>query len=305
VNETEIKQAALKVAPKGKKSLKATTLVDTGWYKLLLQGPTGSGKTRTVAEALQTVNVAGQPTKVFVASTDIGGNGLSSVRDRLQAVGREDLLANVCYVDFDDYETFAAFTSGTLVPEVDGKPLWEWDPDLLVHDGFANFQESHIWRYVMDIAPIAKDSTEARDEGVQASLVEWGQIRRCSLLCIDQFNRLKNPLTGKTPSKITTVLLDDGKEDKFTHETKRGPLVIGAARSYMPAAFDYIVTLKAITRPGSKTPEYSYTCDVGGRAVAKQRGGEFRKLPEAAMKGADFKTLWQFLTQPPSEAEVK
>lgn len=296
--EAEIKATALKLPIRIKKTLAAKSLAEESFKKFLLQGHTGTGKTRTIAEVLQTLNSRGKPTKVFVASTDLGGSGLGSVKDRLLAVGRADLLPNVVEVDFDDFETFDGFVRGALVPTVGNQTLWQWGPDVLVHDGFSNFQESHVWRYVLAIESISSKADEARTEEVQAGQVEWGQIRRCSLLAIDLFNRLKNPLTGDTPSKIVTVLLDDGKEDKFTHETKKGPLVIGATRSYMAAAFDYILTTKAITKPGSKVPEYSYTCDVGGGSLSKQRGGEFNKIPEAALKGADFKTIWETLVTP-------
>lgn len=299
MTETEIKAAAkpILVRPAGaKRPLVAKTLDDVSgnFKKFLLQGNSGTGKTRTLAEVLQTKNAVGEANRVFVASTDLGGHGLATVSDRLQAVGRPELLANLAWVDFDDFDTFDSFVRGALVPTVGGKSLWEWNPDVLCHDGFANFQESHVWRHVMGIAPDGA-ATESREEGVQASQREWGWVRRDSLLAIDLFLRLHNPLSGKKLSKIITVLMDDGKEDKFTHETKKGPLVIGAARSYMPAGFDYVITLKALTKPGSKTPDYSYTCDVGGNVVSKQRGGEFLRFPEAAMKTADFKVLWETL----------
>lgn len=305
--EQEIKQAALKVAPKGRKKLQAKNLgAEADVAKVLVQGPTGSGKTRLLAEVLQTKDPAtGRHPRIYVASTDIGGNGLRSVKDRLLAVQRADLLANIEYTDFQDYETFAGFLAGTLVPEIStGVDLWEWAPDVIVQDGFSNFQESHVWRYILDLEPLAKDSIEIRDAGVYAGQQEWGQIRKATTLCVDGFLRLNNPRTGAVPHKIVTVLMDDGKEDKITHENKRGPLVLGAARSYIQAAFDMILTTRAISKPGAKGPEYSYQCEVGGPSVAKFRGNESRRLPVEALKGADFRTIWEFLTQPPAAVAV-
>src|SRR5476651_2759315 len=103
-SEADIKAAALKTPSRSKLKLEARTLADPlgTFKKVLLQGNTGTGKTRTLAEVLQTVNRDGRPTRVFVASTDIGGSGLSTVEDRLRAVGRPELLSNIVNVDFDD-----------------------------------------------------------------------------------------------------------------------------------------------------------------------------------------------------------
>jgi len=294
--EASIKAAALKVAPRAKRVLLAKSL-DEDVTKTLLQGHAGVGKTRALAEVMQTKLTDGRNPRVFVASTDIGGNGLRTVKDRLLAVGRADLLPNIVYTDFQNYEDFSGFFTGALVPQVSAtQNLWQWDPDVVCQDGLANFQESHVWRYVMSTTPLAKESTDVRDEGIYAGQAEWGQIRKVTTLSLDMFLRLANPLTGKVPNKIVTVLMDNGKEDKITNDTKKGPLILGAARSYITAAFDYIVTLKAVTLPGSKVPTYSYDCNIGGTNVAKARGGEFCKLPAEALAKANFQELWTAMT---------
>ncbi len=277
--------------PRGKKKIQASVMGSgDDWFKLLVQGHTGTGKTLFLSGIAQCVGPDGHPLRIFVASTDIGGNGLRSVKEQLASVGREDLIANVHYVEFSDYETFAAFTTN---PDdvVDG--FWAWDPDVICLDGLANLQESHIWRYILSLDPLAKDAAETRTEGVQAGMAEWGQIRRCTILQIDQFLMLHNP-NGKKVHKLVTVLLDDGKESKLTHEIKKGPLILGAARDYIGPAFDAIITAIASSKPGSKDVQYSYRCDITGNSVAKIRG---LKLPEAILAKADSKALWETLTR--------
>lgn len=283
------------VLPKGKKKLQAATLGDgQDDVKVLMLGQTGSGKTKCLSDILQTTNPDGTPTRIFVASTDIGGQGLRSVKDDLLTKGRQDLLANLKWFHFRDYESFAAFTSDPGCVEIDGKPFWDFDPNVLAWDGLANFQESHVWRYIMDLEPLAKDSTEVRDAGVQAGQAEWGQIRRVSILQTDLFVSLQHPTKGKPLHKLVTCLLDQGKESKLTKETTVGPLIMGAARDYIGPAFDVILTAQAQQAPGTKLANYRYSCQVGGKFMAKIRG---QQLPEEALKAADMKSLWEHLTK--------
>ncbi len=287
--------------PKGKKKIKSASLADddADWFKILLQGQTGSGKTFAIVGLLQTLNRDGKPTKVYVASTDIGGNGLRSVKAELRNLGLEHLLDNVQWVEFSTYEEFSAFTtSPENTVEINGGSFWAWDPDVIVWDGASNFQESLAWRYVMDLDPIAKESSESRDAGIQAGIVEYGQLRRITILQIDRFMMIHNP-NGKKIHKLTTVLLDDGKESKLTKETKQGPLIIGGARDYMGPAFDIIITTLASQPPGSKIPTYLYRCEIGGKSVAKVRG---QALPAEYMSKADMKGLWTYLTVPVASA---
>ena len=295
--EQAIVAKAVGMPLRAKKKLVASSLAspESDWVKVLLQGHTGTGKTRSLADILRTLNREGKPTKVFAASTDIGGNGLRSVKEDLLASGEASLLQNLAWFEFSTYEDFAAFTTNPNVIEFQGKPLWDWDPDVLALDGLSNFQESHVWRYVLGIESISDKPTEAREEGIQAGLVEWGQIRRSTVLQVDQFVTLHNP-NGKKVHKVVTVLMDDGKEDKITRETKRGPLIMGGARSYIGPCFDYILTTVASKKPGTKLVGYSYRCDIGNDStVAKARGV---RLPEEALARADMKTIWESLTQP-------
>ncbi len=281
--------------PKGKKKLQATTLGEgCEDIKVLLLGHTGAGKTKCISDVLQTDNPDGTPTRVFVASTDIGGQGLRSVKDDLVARGLPERMKNLKWLHFRDYETFAAFTTDPSCVEIDGKPFWDFDANVLAWDGLANFQESMVWRYIMDLEPLAKESTESRDAGVQAGQAEWGQIRRISIQQLDLFVSLQHPIKGKPLNKLVTCLLDQGKESKLSKETTIGPLIMGAARDYIGPAFDVILTAQAKQAPGSKETKYYYSCDIGGKFVAKIRG---QKLPEELLAKADMKGIWEHLVK--------
>jgi hypothetical protein len=275
---------------KGRPKLKVTSLDEDqdDWWKILIQGHTGSGKTMTAAGIAQCLNHDGNPNKIFVGSVDIGGQGLRSVKEHLVEIGRRDLLKNFRYAEFREYRDFAAFTSD---PESIVQDFWAWDPDVLFLDGLANFQESHIWRYIMSLDALADRPAETREEGVQAGQAEWGQIRRCTILQNDLFLTLHNP-NGKRIHKVATCLLDDGKESKLTHEVKKGPLIMGAARDYIGPAYDAIITTQAMVKPGSKEPLFRYQCDVTSNTIAKKRGS---RIPEEVLASGDGKMLWEHL----------
>jgi hypothetical protein len=290
--EAEVIAKALRAPlPKGRAKLKPSSLGssnDDSW-KVFIQGHTGTGKTLVASKIAQCLNREGRHNKIFVASTDIGGNGLRSVKDDLVSAGRKDLLDNICYVEFRDYREFKAFTGD---PESVVEGFWEWDPDVLFWDGLANFQESHVWRYILDLDPLADKPSEVREEGVQAGIAEWGQIRRCTILQNDLLLTLHNP-NGKRIHKVTTCLLDDGKESKLTHEVKKGPLIMGAARDYIGPAYDAMITTTVFPpKAGSKEPQYRYQCDVTSQWVAKKRGD---RIPEEVLASGDGKLLWEHL----------
>lgn len=263
------------------------------WRKVLGIGRSGMGKTKAIVGILE----CGQ--RVFVADTDFGGNGLSTVQGELLTTGKSHLMQNLAWFEFDNYKDFTYFTSHPESIDIGGKSLWEWDPDVLVHEGLANFQEKHVTEYALDLAPMrssGKDNVaEAREAGLWAEQVDWGVIRRATLFAVEDFLRVHNP-SGKKLHKYVTCLQDAGKEDKFG-EVKRGPLLMGAAREYMAPAFDLILTLEAVSKPGVKGElDYYYRCDVSDRGIVTKK----RALPVAAREPANFADLWRRITGAPA-----
>lgn len=280
-----VAKAAIAARP-GKKKLSASILADDSaiWYKILALAHSGRGKSRAIADLLR----AGL--RIVVCDTDIGGNGLSSVREDLKRTGEEALMQNLAFFEFSDYSTFGGFMDDPTILEIDGKNIWDWNPDVLAWEGFANWQEDHVTNEVLEMGGIAKEDSELREAGLWAERTDWGAIRRATLKGLNRFLRIHNP-NGKKIHKYVTCLMDDGKQDKFTKETKTGPLIMGASRAYLQPAFDLILRMDAEKKPGVKDIVYSYKCDITGETVAKKRG-----LPVDSTEPADMLKLWNKIT---------
>lgn len=286
--------AVQKLAPPPKKpgrTFKASVMsADEPIYrKVLAIGRSGFGKTMAIAGIVESGH------RVMVFDTDIGGNGLSTVQETLKSNGHSDLLKNIAWFEFGEYKDLTYVLDHPSSLEVDGKSLWDWDPDVLVWEGLSNFQECSVTQYALDLAPMRgagnSNVTEARQEGLWAEQVDWGVIRRATLFAVDKFLRLHNP-NGKKVHKYVTVLQDAGKEDKFG-DVKKGPLIMGAAREYLAPAFDLILTLQVTPNPANKKQlNYSYKCDVSDQGYMSKK----RALPIDPVEPANMKVLWSKIT---------
>jgi hypothetical protein len=265
-----------------KAGFKATRADEVGadWYKILGYGHSGTGKTKALEGLLR----AGL--RVFVANTDIGGDGLRTVKSAL--ADRRDLLANLASVDFTTYADFESFLKNPALVEIDGKDLWSWKPDMLVWEGMSNWQERHLGDYVLEQSPAGK-ATDLRDAGLVADQQDWGAIRRATLRALDRFLILHAP-DGRKIHKYVTTLEDNSKMDKLTGEVYKGPLVMGAARSYMAPAFDLIVEMQG-KRDAKGATFYTYKCGVSSNTLSKRRG-----LPVEPEEPGDMERLWRKIT---------
>jgi hypothetical protein len=299
MNELEQKKATVVAGAnplaKTKKTLKAASLGDPEaiWFKILGYGDSGVGKTLAIIGFL----LAGL--KVFVLSTDIGGNGLSSIRTALKDMGREDLMSNLVFVEVADYKTTQEFLVNpdiVMVEVADEKGLREvslneWNPDMLVWEGFSNWQENHLCSYVLGMDAISSKASEMRQEGLLPELQDYNAIRRGTLSTLDRFLNLRAK-NGKVWHKYVTCLEDNkAKEDPLSgNKAKKMPLLVGSARTYMGPAFDLILEMQAKSS-GGKT-EFVYKCDVGGSSVSKKRG-----LNVDTTEPADMLKLWTKINQ--------
>jgi hypothetical protein len=278
--------AAASPLAKKKKTLQASSLSDAAaaWYKILAYSESGAGKTLAIVGFLR----AGL--KVFVFSTDIGGNGLSSVREALKAQQLEHLMANVVYVEVSDYETSVMFLDNPDIIEVGGVNLRAWNPDIIVWDGFSNWQENHLCGYILDMDPLGGDkSSELRKEGLVGELMDYNAVRRGTLKAIDKFLNLHGA-DGKVWHKYVTCLTDLKAREDAGGTPKKMPLLVGSARTYMGPAFDLILEMTAKST-GNKI-EYKYKCNIGGNSMSKKRG-----LNVNTEEDGDMFKLWQKITQ--------
>lgn len=278
--------AAGALATPSKKTFKANlaSAAESDWLKILAYGHSGVGKTTALAGLLKT------GLRVFVANTDIGGDGLRSVKALLGKEGKTELLENLASFDFLDYTTFEQFTKNPALVEIrPGTDLWAWNPDILVWEGMSNWQERHLGDFVLEQSPSGK-SSDLREAGLMADQQDWGAIRKATLRTLDKFLIAHNP-NGKRIHKYVTTLEDNSKQDKLTGEVYKGPLIMGAARSYMAPAFDLIIEM--MTKKEGKDLKYVYKCGASANALSKRRG-----LPVEPEEPGDMEALWRKITGP-------
>ena len=271
------------------------------YLKILAFAYSGRGKTYFLVGLLE----AGL--RIYVAETDIGGSGMSTVREELRRRGKEHLMTNIVSKVFGSYEDFDQFVSdpaGEPIALEDGtvRGLFDWGPDMLAWEGFSNFQNRHMVDYILKYDARGKEDkiSDLRQNGL--SLEGYGDFSAVLTLTtrqLDKFLLIQDPVTGKKIHKYVTAQSDDGKtEDQLTGETKRGPLVMGRSRSYVAGAFDLILEMEA-KKVGADV-KYTYRCDVTGNSMAKRRG-----LDVSPVEDADSYKLWNKIWRPVTTSPVE
>lgn len=276
-------QFAAKVA--GQTSSKPKPLVKRGsddegnWVKILAYGHSGTGKTLAVLGFLK----AGL--RVVVISTDLGGNGLASVFNAAKEQGIEHLLDNLVHIDFPDYDTLNDFLKN---PTSMWDGFFEFDPDMLVWDGFSGFQQIHVSEKIMDMTPQTKNSSEGREEGLWMEQQDWGMVRNATLRSLGNYLKLHNWEKKKAIHKYMTCLEKKAEADKLTGDVQRAPYLQGSAAALMAPAFDIILETRVKTDPSEKTRNYEYWCVGHEKLLAKSRGFDLSPVEKA-----DMQNLWE------------
>ena len=116
--------------------------IDINDVKIMLYGPFGSGKTRTVGELLE----AGLTILYF--STDSGGSGLLTVKNYLRSKNKMELAKNLIVMESKYLETYDKVISFLERPDKFVDNIYDLDIDLVFWDGFSNFQGEHVSRKV-------------------------------------------------------------------------------------------------------------------------------------------------------------
>ena len=258
------------------------TLEDSSadYFKIMAFGHVSTGKTFIITSLL----LAGQD--VLVASTDTGGHGLSSVKQALKDMKREDLLSRCHYFELDTYDDVEDFVYS---PQDFWPGIYDTDIDTIFFDGFSNFQQSQLDDKVMGFTP-QTNAGDAREAGLWAGQQDWGAIKKGTLKIHNKFLQMKNEKTGKTYHKILTCLESKPKEDKTTGENKIAPMLQGAAAGLIEPAYDLIFRTrrKKVTEGGKAVMEYYYEMEgTDSKVMTKSRGLKVDpKMP------GDFKALW-------------
>lgn len=246
-------------APKPKKIKKLSEIAP--YLRIFLFGKSGTGKSYIIAQLLE----AGK--KVLVLDSDVGGNGLNTVRSYLKEKDKLHLMDNCLLLPIESYEDAQKFVSNaeaTFNSWVEGTTWAEFSPDWIVWDGFGNFQQVHIWNYALQFDGGNKE-TEQRSEGVALETKDWQTVMKATHFAIDDFGRIVKA-DGSPIHKIWSSHLDDRevdpegkkidqKDSAQRDRLKQGkkPLLAGKGAAMVVSAADYVIRTFTKNVPGGKT----------------------------------------------------
>ena len=273
--------------PRGPKVRKLSEEEAT-YFKGLFFGPSGSGKTFTLVGLLL------HGFKIFVISTDIGGEGLSTVTHELRSLGREDLLDNVLTVILSDYKQVVSFLNDptSIFPEIYDEGI-----DFLVWDGFSGFQHNLLSDEIGNMTPeraAGKEVSDARDSGLFFEQQDWNMVKNGTIRNLDKFLKLHNRKTGQVWHKIVTCL-EEMKASRgsngVTYVETRECMLQGSAKKLILPAFDLIINTRITEENGKRS--FKYLC-AGSETLtgAKTRGLKI----DATEEGNMFK-LWEKISE--------
>lgn len=262
---------------------------ENDYHKILGYGEPGMGKTKAIEEFLK----AGL--RVFVLSSDMGGSGLKTVKQELTRAGKRELLRNLKELEIAEYKDVGEFLDvlndpaqkDAVTVETDGGEvaLWDWDPDMLVWEGFGNFQTNDVTNYVLQqTAPGYDKVSDARAEGLRAELQDYDSIKRGTMTYMNDFLRTHNPITGKVLHKYVTMHEKEPKEGAVGEKAEM--MLVGAARKVIAGGFDLVIrmTRKMMKddTTGERKPEYFYEVETA-KATTKTRGYDLPPVMKADM----------------------
>lgn len=266
------------------------------YIKIGLYGGPGTGKTFSLVDLVEKFNL-----KILVVSTDVGGDGLSTVTAELVARGRADLAdTNVFHITLGTYEQFVEFTEH---PELFFPEVYETDIDVLVWDGFSGFQQYQVSEYVEGLDSIYDK------EGNVITLKFWGEIKNATIKNLNRFLYMHNKKTGKLWHKLVTLLVDDkAKEESLAAAVDekarqkvpkdvKAPFVQGSAAKLIEPAFDFfaLTTTRRVDDPkneGKKMTQFVYRVEPSEKMKAKVRGVKFEPVIPGNMGD-----VWDALTK--------
>lgn len=292
-----------------KKRPQVKRLSDTSsrYIKIGLYGPPGSGKTFGLVPL-----VVEHGLKVLVISTDVGGDGLSTVVAELNRQGKGNLAeTHVYHITLSTYEEFVEFTEK---PELFFPEVYDVGIDVLCWDGYSGFQQHQVSEYV-DTLDTIRDR-----EGAVIVQKYWGEIRTASVKTLNKYLYMHNRKDGKLWHKYLTCLVDDrAKEESLAAaidekakaklpKEQKVPFVQGSAAKLIEPAFDFfaLTGTRRIADPKDSTKrtlEYIYKVVSSDKQKAKVRGVEFPDIIPANMGTVWATLLAAYLVKPGQVSE--
>jgi hypothetical protein len=282
-------QTTGKVLPTPKKDrVKKGEDSETYAVNIMLYGPLSSGKTYAAVDLLE------MGYKILFVNTDIGGNGLITVKLGLKNRGLAHLAKNYRVVNLYNYKEVAEFI---MEPAVYFPEIYEYDCDFLFWDGFGYFQQTDIMaqagEMIMeanDINEGKKEVSELRETGFKFELADFQIVRNMTVRVVKGYCNIHNKKTGKSWHKIVTAQESVKSKKK---EGEKGaaselvdsmqPLLTGAGGVLTCGAFDLVLRT---TKEDNK--KFTYIVDGGKQMSTKSRGFN---LP--VKMDANFADVWK------------
>jgi len=250
--------------------------------KLLLYGHLGTGKTFFAVGLLE------EGERVMVFSSDFGTHGLVTVRQELKKRGKPELLKNLMVLEVNNFEDVTGFLENPL----DYCPtLLEFNPTVLMWEGFSYFNIGILDEYILSMAPGAEGAGEMRHEGWTHTKQDWQGMKRGTVRTLGKFMGFSLPSDPpKQLHKILTCLEAQPEVDDLTQKTQRSVLVHGTGKSLMGPAFDAILECFKEEKEGAV--RFFYRCEGSSdKFLVKSRGFDLKPV-EAAEPGR----IWRVLT---------
>lgn len=275
----QVKESKVLRAPSSKiRVIKPEKGVYRPVVNICLMGIPGTGKTRAIAQAIEL------GAKVVMINTDTGQSGEETILSYLRTAGKEDLFySNLIIIRVDDDDELSDFLAK---PEKSFPEIYEFDPDILVWEGFSNWQQTKLYSKVGELyretVEIANENSSKeksvstqRAEGLQLEMQDWGKIRNASIQRLEEFLNLNNKVTGREWVHLVTIheavetkMLKQENAPPVAMEQLSGrPLIQGAAKNLIGGGFT--LSLRCREERGKYYYELSTTKTMG---MSKNRG---------------------------------
>lgn len=248
--------------------------------KVLLFGAIAAGKTYFYLGPL----LNGE--KVFVLSTDFGGDGLITLVNALVEMKREDLIPNIKGLNLSNYEDLAEFWDDPLAF---APTLETFDPTVFGWEGTSAFNIDMLDEYILSMAPGAANSGELRHAGFTHTTQDWQGMKRGTMRQFRKALAFALP-NGKRLHKIVTSHESKPQNNELTNKTERGPLIQGSARDLVGGGFD--VVLQCFKEDKGEEIGYKYRAvGASDKYAVKNRGFKLKGVMDA-----DPAKVWGILT---------
>lgn len=253
------------------------------FLKDMFYGVIGSGKTYAFVAMLE----AGE--RLFVVSSDPGGDGLLTVQNELIRRGRRDLLKNYLKVNIATYKQGLALWTDPY--RWYSKELAKLDPTVVIWEGFSYFQTVAIDEEVMP------DNLRASKEEGMDPFEFWDRVRRATTRVHDKFLKCHGRAedgSQKLWHHVLTCHQGDPREEKSTGLLKTKAAIQGQAAKMISAAYDLVIQMYVKQGLGLEEGEspYRYRCVGASEEFEVKSRGFDLGFDGAGEMPADFAKVW-------------